>query len=60
MDSGDRAAARDRERGYDGGISQLKAWLAPMKRTEPEPVVRFETPPGQQMQADFTHRAPRP
>src|SRR5687767_4102820 len=24
------------ERGYDGGISQLKAWLAPMKRTEPE------------------------
>ena len=43
------------ERGYDGGISQLKAWLAPMKRTEPEPVVRFETPPGQQMQVDFTH-----
>ena len=43
------------ERGYDGGISQLQAWLAPMKRTEPEPVVRFETPPGQQMQADFTH-----
>jgi transposase len=33
------------ERGYAGGISQLKAWLAPMKRTEPEPVVRFETPP---------------
>jgi transposase len=44
-----------RERGYAGGISQLKAWLAPMKRSEPEPVVRFETPPGQQMQADFTH-----
>lgn len=43
------------DRGYAGGISQLKAWLAPMKRTEPEPVVRFETPPGQQMQADFTH-----
>jgi len=43
------------ERGYGGGISQLKAWLAPMKRTEPEPVVRFETPPGRQMQADFTH-----
>ena len=43
------------ERGYDGGISQLKAWLAPLKKIEPEPVVRFETPPGQQMQADFTH-----
>lgn len=43
------------ERGYGGGISQLKAWLAPWKRIEPEPVVRFETPPGQQMQADFTH-----
>ena len=42
------------ERGYGGGISQLKAWLAPMRRTEPEPVVRFETLPGQQMQADFT------
>jgi hypothetical protein len=42
------------ERGYDGGISQLKAWLAPLKTSEPEPVVRFETPPGKQMQADFT------
>lgn len=43
-----------RERGYEGGISQLKAWLAPMKTSEPEPLVRFETSPGQQMQADFT------
>ncbi len=42
------------ERGYDGGISQLKAFLAPLKRAEPEPLVRFETPPGRQMQADFT------
>ena len=42
------------ERGYDGGVSQLKAWLAPLKTREPEPVVRFETQPGQQMQADFT------
>lgn len=44
-----------RERGYTGGISQLKAWLAPLKKNEPEPLVRFETPPGQQMQADFTY-----
>jgi len=43
------------ERGYAGGISQLKAWLAPLKKNEPEPLVRFETPPGQQMQADFTY-----
>ena len=44
-----------RERGYAGGISQLKAWLVPLKKNEPEPLVRFETPPGQQMQADFTY-----
>jgi transposase len=43
------------DRGYSGGLSTLKAWLAPLKSGEPEPVVRFETPPGQQMQADFTH-----
>jgi transposase len=42
------------ERGYDGGLTQLKTWLAPLKKVEPEPVVRFETPPGKQMQADFT------
>lgn len=44
-----------REQGYPGGISQLKAYLAPFKREAPEPVVRFETSPGEQMQADFTH-----
>jgi len=43
-----------RERGYDGGVSQLKAFLAPHKRAESEPLVRFETAPGKQMQADFT------
>jgi transposase len=42
-------------RGYVGGISQLRAWLAPMRKSEPEPLVRFETPAGQQMQADFTY-----
>lgn len=44
-----------REQGYPGGISQLKAYLRPLKRGEPEPLVRFETEPGEQMQADFTH-----
>lgn len=43
-----------RERGYTGGISILKDYLAPFRRGEPEPVVRFETAPGEQMQADFT------
>lgn len=42
------------EVGYDGGISQLKAFLAPHKRPDAEPVIRFETAPGKQMQADFT------
>lgn len=43
------------ERGYAGGVSLLRAWLAPMRKDEPETLVRFETPPGQQMQADFTY-----
>lgn len=40
--------------GYEGGISQLKAFLAPHKHPGADPVVRFETAPGKQMQADFT------
>ncbi|WP_198373666.1 IS21 family transposase, partial [Roseomonas rosulenta] len=42
------------ERGYAGGYSILKehlAWLRPA--AEPEPVVRFETAPGEQMQVDW-------
>lgn len=41
-------------RGYGGGISQLKAFLAPYKQREAEPLVRFETPVGKQLQVDFT------
>jgi transposase len=44
-----------RERGYTGGISLLKIFLAPLKHGEPEPLVRFETEPGEQLQADFTY-----
>jgi transposase len=40
--------------GYEGGISQLKSYLAAFKTQRADPVVRFETAPGQQMQADFT------
>lgn len=44
-----------RELGYEGGSSQLRAYLSPLKtRPKDDPVVRFETEPGEQMQADFT------
>ena len=39
---------------YTGGISQLKAYLRPFKHERIDPVVRFETAPGLQIQADFT------
>lgn len=43
-----------RAAGYQGGYSQLKAFVASVRpRPEPEPVVRFETPPGEQAQFDF-------
>lgn len=43
-----------RAAGYAGGYSQLKAYVARVRpRPEPEPVVRFETAPGQQAQFDF-------
>jgi transposase len=44
-----------KERGYCGGISQLQEYVAPLKGGKPDPVVRFETEPGEQMQADFTY-----
>ena len=40
--------------GYAGGLTQLKMFINPLKRVRDDPVVRFETPPGVQMQADFT------
>ena len=43
------------ERGYTGKIRILRSYLADYKPTKPEdPVVRFETLPGKQMQVDFT------
>jgi len=43
-----------KERGYDGGISQLKLLLAKLRPPQvAQPVVRFETEPGQQLQIDF-------
>lgn len=43
-----------REQGYTGGYSILTSFLLTLKSKANEPVVRFETEPGEQMQADFT------
>ena len=43
-----------RKAGYTGGITQLRDYVARVRpRPEPEPVTRFETPPGHQAQVDF-------
>jgi transposase len=42
-------------RGYEGSYSQLKCFLRPFKVKCHDPVVRFETLPGKQMQVDFTN-----
>lgn len=40
--------------GYTGGYSQLRDFVRSVRpRPEPEPVIRFETPPGHQLQVDF-------
>ncbi|MDQ2679554.1 MAG: IS21 family transposase, partial [Candidatus Eremiobacteraeota bacterium] len=40
--------------GYAGGISQLKEFLRTVRpERPPEPIVRFETEPGLQLQIDF-------
>jgi transposase len=46
--------------GYPGGITQVRDFVARVRpRAAPEPVVRFETPPGHQAQVDFaTFRFP--
>lgn len=50
------------EQGYEGGMSQLRAHLRTLKpRSKDDPLVRFETVPGQQMQVDWIEfrRKPR-
>jgi transposase len=40
--------------GYPGSLTQLKGFVRQIRpRPEPEPLVRFETPPGKQAQVDF-------
>jgi transposase len=49
-----RLLAECRAAGYTGGYTQLTEAVARRRpRPEPEPVVRFETPPGEQAQFDF-------
>jgi transposase len=49
-----RLLAECRAAGYDGGYTQLKLFVATVRpREEPEPIVRFETPPALQAQVDF-------
>jgi transposase len=43
-----------RAAGYVGGLTQLKVFVRAVRpRPEPEPIIRFETPPGHQAQVDF-------
>ncbi len=43
-----------RAQGYSGGVTQLKEFLASVRPQPPaEPVIRFETEPGKQLQIDF-------
>lgn len=44
------------EAGFDGSYTQVKEHVRSVRpRPKPEPVVRFETPPGHQAQVDFAH-----
>lgn len=52
-----------RAQGYEGGITQLKEYLREIRPAPPdEPIVRFETEPGRQLQIDFVvfRRGERP
>jgi transposase len=52
--SGTRFFAEMRAAGYAGGITQVREYVARVRpRAEPEPLMRFETPPGHQAQVDF-------
>jgi transposase len=47
-----------RAAGYAGGYTQVKDYVRRVRpRPVPEPLVRFETPPGQQAQVDFAEFA---
>ena len=43
-----------KDQGYPGGITLVRDYVAQFKTHNNEPVIRFETKPGQQLQIDFT------
>ena len=49
-----RLFAECRAAGYPGGITRLRDYVHTL-RPAPEPLVRYETPPGHQAQVDFAH-----
>jgi len=52
--SATRLFAEVRSAGYTGGVTQVRAYVARVRPTpEPDPLVRFETPPAHQGQVDF-------
>ena len=53
--SGTRLLAECRAAGYTGGVTQLRAFVQRLRPAPEEPIVRFETEPGQQAQIDWAH-----
>lgn len=51
------------EQGFEGSVKIVQRFLAEIRpKSEPEPIIRFETKPGQQLQIDFVvfRRGPMP
>ena len=58
--SAERVYRELRAAGYEGGYTQVTEYVRKVRpRPAPEPVVRFETPPGHQAQVDFARSALR-
>lgn len=51
----EKLLAEIRNQGYTGGVTILKDFTRPYRTKRKEPVVRFETAPGEQAQVDWSH-----
>jgi transposase len=47
--------AEIQRQGYPGGVAQVRRFISPLRPRIPVVVERFETPPGQQGQVDWSH-----